>query len=250
MTPPDPETFAGQTPWGPVLLAATLAAVAAWLLGESGLVRIAPETTDVVLMGVKLREVTTETVRAAELRSAVVIFAAFGGMLGLATGAAGGLPLLQPTRRTATAALVGLVAGCATGGFAPVGVLPLYHRLVAGGFPEPLTSLVAHAGIWVPIGAAAGLALGLGLGGRGRVLRALAGAVAGALLGAVAFDVVGALAFPLDQTSRPISTGAGSRLVARLLAAVPASAVALAAATRRGAAGRQGPATDGAPEEA
>ena len=229
-----PEMVAIPILWGSVLLAATLAAVAAWLLGESGLGRVAPEKTDVMLMGVKLHDVTTATVRAAELRSAVVIFASFGGVLGLATGLAGGLTG-RSLRTSALAALVGLVAGGAAGGLAPVGVLPAYHSLASGGFPEPLTALVAHAGIWAPIGAAAGLALGLGLGGRGRALRALTGGVFGALLGAVAFDVVGALAFPLDETSRPVSTTALSRLVARLLAAVPSAAVALAAASGRGA---------------
>jgi hypothetical protein len=210
------ETVSGRTLWVPVLLAATLAAVFAWLVGESGLARVAPEQADVMLMGVKLHDVTPETVRAAELRSTAIVFAAFGGLLALATGAAGGLVCRSPQK--------GAAAGLAT-----AVALPLYSRLVADGTSESLTALVAHAGIWVPIGAVAGLALGAGVGGWGRVLRPAAGAAAGALLGAVAFDVVGALAFPLDGTTGPVSTSALSRLAARLFAAIPAAAAALAA---------------------
>jgi hypothetical protein len=244
----NPEQVSGLTLWASVLLAATLAAVVAWLLGESGLARIKPEQADVMLMGVKLHDVTPETARAAELRSTEIVFAAFGGLLALATGAAGGLVSRSP-RKGAAAGLAGLAGGAAVGGLATAVALPLYSRLVADGWSELLTALVAHAGIWVPIGAVAGLALGAGLGGWRRVLRAAAGAAAGALLGAVAFDVLGALAFPLDGTNGPVSTSALSRLAARLFAAIPAAAAALAASGGgRGSTEAQSPCEAGAAE--
>src|SRR5262249_32114368 len=102
-------------------------------------------------------------------------------------------------------------------------------------------------GAWSVVGAAGGLALGLGLGGLGQALRAGLGGLLGAALGATAFEAVGALAFPTEETDQPISKTWVTRLIARVLVAVLAAAgaaVALQAGRRAGrppAGGRYSP---------
>ena len=81
-----------------------------------------------------------------------------------------------------------------------------------------------HGVIWGPLGAAAGLAVAIGLGEPRLIGRAMVAGLAGAVLGAVAFDVVGAFAFPLAKTDSPISRTWASRLLARLLVTIGTAA--------------------------
>ena len=82
---------------------------------------------------------------------------------------------------------------------------------------------MVHVGIWAAVGAAGGMAFGIGVGGRDRILRAAVGGLVGAALGAVAFELIGAVFFPMAETPKPVSESMVTRLLARLLVAVPAA---------------------------
>jgi hypothetical protein len=131
------------------------------------------------------------------------------------------------------AGLVGACAGAAVGAAVPYLVLPGYagYRQMHGG--DLAASLVLHGCLWAGIGAAGGLALGLGLEGRSRIwLRALGGLL-GAIGGAILFDLLVAFAFPLEETAMPTSSSARTRLLARLMVAVLAAAGAAWAASQK-----------------
>jgi len=91
-------------------------------------------------------------------------------------------------------------------------MIPVFFRTVD---PESgmLLGLLIHAGIWVPIGGAAGLAFGVGLGGRKWIVLALVGGLAGAALGTMAYEVVNALAFPDVRLDNPIPANRNSRIL-------------------------------------
>ena len=72
--------------------------------------------------------------------------------------------------------------------------------------------------IWFLLGAAAGLAFGVGL-GTGHRLRSLFYGLVGAVAGAALYEVLGAAIDPMALTSAPISKTWTSRLLARLLVA-------------------------------
>ena len=100
-------------------------------------------------------------------------------------------------------------------------------------------ALLVHGGIWAGIGAAAGLAFGLGLGGRSRWARAAFGGLVGMEQpAAMAYDVIGALVFPLDKTSQPVSATVVTRLLSQLAVAVFVAAGAALGASDRA---RRGP---------
>jgi hypothetical protein len=104
-------------------------------------------------------------------------------------------------------------------------IVPHYFRMFLRLRPEGfIPPLLMHGGIWGAVGAAGGLAFGLGLGGRDRAARALIGGLLGALLGTVLYDLIGALAFPMSRTDFPVAADWPPRLLARLLVAGLAAA--------------------------
>ena len=248
-TPGVDASVPGRRLWSTVLLTAIVAGAIAWGIGETRLVRVDAEETDVTLMGRKLRSATAQTVQAAQTMTAIKVFSVFGALLGAAGGISGGLARFAP-RSGLSAAVIGMIVGGGSGGLAAFVMVPIHSRLVDEGGSEFLTSFVAHAGIWTPVGAAAGLALGLGLrraGGRGLGLGllSLVGGALGATFAAILYELIGALAFPLGGTSQPISTTPGSRCLALILLAVIVLTTALAVATntnqRRGGGNVIGP---------
>jgi hypothetical protein len=113
-------------------------------------------------------------------------------------------------------------------------VLP-YHSAYKERHPDEaardlIPPLLVHVGLWSAIGAASGLALAIGLGARGRVLRCVLGTLAGATLGAIAYDLISSVVFPLANTAQIVSESWQSRLFARLLVALLAAVGAAVAA--------------------
>jgi hypothetical protein len=106
----------------------------------------------------------------------------------------------------------------------------VFFRHVDDESSDLVLPLLIHGGLWTSIGAAAGLAFGVGLGGRGRIARMLLGGVLGAIAGTMVYDVAGALIFPLAQTGRPLSATWGSRLFAHVAVAFLVAACVAAAA--------------------
>jgi hypothetical protein len=145
------------------------------------------------------------------VKNAAAAYGLLGLVLGGALGLAAGL-----ARRSAGAALgatlLGALAGAADGAVMSAALIPIFFRSVN---PETgmLLGLLTHGGIWVPIGAAAGLAFGVGLGGQRWIVLALVGGLAGAALGTMAFEVINALAFPDVRLDNPIPTDRKSRIL-------------------------------------
>src|SRR6185312_5626547 len=96
--------------WWIVLLAALSAAVIAWLIGETNLVRVKPKTVFMNVMGNKMYATTTETENAAKVTTAARAYGVFGAVFAFSLGTAGALS--RRTSRTAWAiALLGAGLG-------------------------------------------------------------------------------------------------------------------------------------------
>ena len=156
-----------------VLVGGLLAGLAGFGVGEYALQLLAPsrdlppgirgDQVKAPIEHARRRQVSQDQV-------ATMSYGVLGALLGLTLGAAGGM-----ARRSAgaaiRAALIGLVLGAAAGIGATFLLLSLYHTLHADPTPENATqelylALATHGGIWMAIGAAAGVALGLGSGRR------------------------------------------------------------------------------------
>ena len=228
--------------WMLTLAAGVLAGVGSWLAGETETLEVIPKQVLVQAMGGPRMEATTATERIANDQTAVRVFGVFGAAMGLALGLAGGLAGHSP-RRSGIAAGVGLVVGGVVGALAPLVVLPIFHRAGRAGSDDMIAAMLMHAGLWMGVGAVSGLAFGIGLGGRKRLVASIIGGAVGAVIGAIVYEFVGAIAFPLDKTASPISMTWQSRLLARLLIATSAAVgIALAVADRREASASSPPA--------
>jgi hypothetical protein len=214
--------------WVLSLAAGLVAGLAAWIIGEQSLHLFTParEWRTGKIDVVSRLKPTVATVRAADTKNAALGFSILGASLGLTLGGAGGLARRssQPALR---AGLAGLVLGGALVPAVTLAALPWYYRAkdLDRSRDDLLLSLGTHVSIWSMAGVAGGLALGLGLGGRGRLVAALGGGLVGAVLGTVVFEFLGAVAFPIEAyTAEPVSNTPGSRLLARLLVAMGTSA--------------------------
>ena len=146
--------------------------------------------------------------RVVERKKAVASFGLLGMALAVGLGLIGGLAAGSP-RRAILGALGGGLAGAVAGAGLSWVVVPIFFR-----FQTPASGLLVlfltHAAIFTGIGAMAGLALGLGLGDRSAMGRALFGGMLGGFLGTIALEIVNSLAFPLMRTSRADGVGAES----------------------------------------
>jgi hypothetical protein len=225
----------------PLALAAGLAAgVISWLAGEAAYGFFAPTTAPTRLMGGPVVDAVNNATRAAaDAKNTALASGLLGAAVGLIMGLAGGLARRSP-RAAAGAALVGLTLGAAAGAGMSSVLFPIYYRNERFIVDDLGRAMLLHAGVWGAVGAAGGLAFGLGLGGRSRAVRALLGGLVGAALATALYEVVGAAAFPLARTYRPLATGWGPRLLARLAVAVlSAAGAALAVQSPRARPGRR-----------
>jgi hypothetical protein len=163
----------------------------------------------------------------AATRNAGLALGLTGAAAGLALGLAAGLAR-RSARAGAAAALLGLVMGAAAGAGATLAAVPLATRVRdrdPGSMSAEMTSsLLVHGLPWAAVGAAGGLAFGIGIGGRDWAGRGLLGGLLGAVAGALLYEVIGALALPGTKTIDPIAASWGTRLLAQLLAVIPAAA--------------------------
>jgi hypothetical protein len=210
--------------WALALTAGLIAGFASWLIGESFHRRFAPPDARtghrLTPEQIQSRRTAIDASRALE---AAVAFGALGAVTGLALGLAGGCA--QGSARAALiAAIIGSISGGAAGAIMPRILLPTYYRMHDPDRDDLLLAVLIQGGNWSVIGAAAGAAFGIGLGDRGRALRALLGGLLGATAGVLVYEMVGAVAFPLDRTSDPLAATWGTRLFARLAVTIFASA--------------------------
>ncbi|MGP0067535.1 MAG: hypothetical protein ACLQGP_28565 [Isosphaeraceae bacterium] len=157
-------------------------------------------------------------------RNAIVTFGIFGAALGLGLGLAGGL-LRRSVLWTILAAAIGLVLGGPIAAGVAWLILPIYYKQIMTS--DLAYSLLVHGGAWTAIGAAAGLAFGLGRGGLRRILPTLVGAAAVALLATIIYEFAGMMLFPTAMTDRPLAKTTEIRLLAQLLVAAMVAAGAL-----------------------
>jgi hypothetical protein len=214
------------------LIAAGLAGVAAWLVGEWRYDYYKP-SEEAASQAYSFAALNAEMEVVSSYNGATA-FGALGALLGLALGLAGGLTR-GSLRGGLAAAVVGLVLGGLAGALPAFAVMPwdYRHRNDDPGTLDLSTPLLTHLGLWCALGATAGLAYGLGRGGArpGVLVRGLLGGLIGASVGTVAFELIGAAAFPTDRTTYPIGLTATTRLLARMFVALLAA----------GGAGRAGP---------
>ena len=198
---------------------AGLAGIIAWGVGESKILNAPAKHVRFVAAGKTITWSTPATKEAAARITSSGLNAVFGGLLGLFLGWLGGWAR-SSTGASLTAGLVGASVGAFVGAGTPYLVLPIYaqYRQINGG--DLGGSLVLHVSLWAVIGAAAGLALGLGVGGSLRAIKAAGGGFFGRPVRRLIFDFLGALAFPLEETGLPTSSTARTRLLARIVVGV------------------------------
>jgi hypothetical protein len=159
----------------------------------------------------------------ADQKNAMIAFGSFGALLAMLMGAAGGL-----ARRSVTtvsgATLAGLLSGGIGGGLAAYGLTPLFVRFYSDYNPLLLLPVIVRGGICAVIGAAAGLAFGLGKSGRAGGLGSVTGGLLGSILGIVAFESLNALLFPMDRNDKAIPSTIIARLLCYLCVAVGVAA--------------------------
>ncbi|MDR3619868.1 MAG: hypothetical protein P4L85_11010 [Paludisphaera borealis] len=223
-----PETTAGRRDappirvWALALTAGLVAAFASWLIGEAFHDRLRPRllSTGGIPTVDEARE-SANGIRAAVALQSSVAFGSLGAALGLALGLAGGA-----ARRSARSGMIGAILGTILGGVAgaltPQVLLPLYFRFYDPDRDDLLLAIVIQGGLGAVVGAVGGASFAIG--NRSPVARGLLGGLLGAVGGVVIYEVVGALAFPLDQTTKPISATAGTRLLGRIMVASLAAA--------------------------
>jgi hypothetical protein len=203
--------------WMTALAAGVVAGAIAWLGGEAAYEFFpAPVATSTFgsLSAAELRQLMR-----VNIQNAALAFGLLGATLGLALGLAGGI-VRRSARAAAVAAAVGLVVGGLVAAGTTVAALMARGRALESVDEDNLLlALASHAAIWSAIGAAGGLALGLGLGGRGRIGPAVLGGLLGAAGATVLYEMVGGLTFPLAATNRPLAITGSARLLARLLVA-------------------------------
>lgn len=191
-----------------------LAAVLAWGIGETSLVRRPARQVPMVTMGVKHTGTTPATERKAVVVTTTRNRIALGALLGLALGAAGGL-----VGRPRSAAVAGAVVGAVLGGIAAGAVAYpatwYYTGKVESFEDDMIPALLFHAAIAAAIGAAAGAAAGVGAGGGvGRRAKWVFGGAVGGILGAVLGQIAGGFLLPIDGTADPTAATATARFLA------------------------------------
>jgi hypothetical protein len=210
-------------------LAALVAAIVSSIAGEAILSSYRGE----LFPKLKIRPSPEDLRRLDDARtnSATLTFAALGGALGLMLGLAGGL-----ARRSASAgvrsAILGFVLGVAAPACVAIWLVPFFYRNHDPQSNDLLMSLFTQGAIWSSLGAAGGLALGAGLGGRGLWKRALVGGIAGAAAAAIIYEIAGALMFATGKTELPIAASFPARALAQTLVSVLTAAGAVLAVRR------------------
>lgn len=166
-----------------------------------------------------------------ERKKAAADYGLLGLLLGLSLGLIGGLAI-GSLRSGFMGAVIGSAIGAAAGAGMSWVVVPLFFRYQTPESSGLLSLFITHAGIFIAVGAAAGLALGIGLDDRPALGRALFGGILGALVATFVFETASSLAFPLMRTYQPVPGEQLPRLLAHMCVAICTSlAAGLAAGT-------------------
>ncbi len=171
------------------VLAALVAGFVAWGIGEKTFDYYRPSAR-----GRDPRDFTAlnRAKRIADQKNTAIAFGTFGALLGLLSGATGGV-LGRSVPGGASAALAGLVFGGIGAGVVSYEVAPIFTQFYSDESPSLVLSFLVRGGIWAVAGMAAGLAFAWGWQGLLGVPRALIGGLIGSVCGTVAFEAVNAV---------------------------------------------------------
>ena len=137
--------------------------------------------------------------------------------------------------------------GGALGAAGSFGSFTAFHALTDANSQDIIPSLLAHSGVAALVGAAAGLAFGMGSRGRGMALRAAIGGLVGAALGACLYEILGAILFPVAKTGDPLAASGSARFLWHVLVDLLAGLGAAAVANSSPVATRGAPSSSPAP---
>jgi hypothetical protein len=214
---------------GPALLFAVLSAFGAWGVGQVAVDRFTYTAATSGGMPTSEDVAAQHTAFAySQAWTAAAVYAALGGLLAMSLGVLGGWSRSSP-KAAIRCGLLGLVLGAAVAGGLATAIFPGYLRSYSPDGDDLTKPFLYYGGYWAAVGLIAGAVFGLGQGGGApRVVRSALGGAIGGVLGAILFQVVGGVAFPLDKVVEPFpmegitkATGVWSRLVGRLMIAVP-----------------------------
>lgn len=201
------------------ILAAVVVAVVDFGAGELGLLTFQPGLTEIQLPGATYIGVSSVTRRTAEVKGILARTALLGGLLGLGAGLAGGLTR-RSTKTMTRGAVLGLLVGGAVSAAPVVPAMIVYLRAEDSGPGELTRAVMMHMALWLPVGAAAGLGLALGLGAPRKIPAAILGGLVGVALATLAYELLGSVVYPLAETGGPIAAEWQPRLLATLLIAL------------------------------
>ena len=210
-------------PMPAIIAAGALAGLLAWIVGE--LTREVFQVPQELRGDLARSAEQARAITAANVNNAVLNFGLSGALLAAALGASGGW-FRRPTSSNAVgvAAMIGLLLGAAAGAGSSAIIAPILEANRIQAATSLLPSILAHAGIAALIGAAGGLAFGIGRGVPPRALPALLiGGLVAAAFGAALALVLSSLALPLSGSERLIPTTMTARLFARLVLCLAAA---------------------------
>jgi hypothetical protein len=202
------------------IAAALVAAFLAWAIGE--------QTHELYRPSAKAQQSAREftalnrETRIADQKNTAIVYGAFGAVLGLFSGAAGGA-LRRSIPGGASSALAGLLLGGIGGALAGYAIFPIFARFYSDETQSLLLSFLARGAICAVIGIAAGAAFGWGWRGPVGMSRSLFGGLAGSVCGAIAFEAVNAVLFSADRNDAIIPSSMQARLLACVFVSVGAA---------------------------
>jgi hypothetical protein len=208
------KTKSAMTPriWAIVLTATVVAGLGSWLIVEGLLQAYKAEFQPRSRPYPTVEDIAR--INKARTVCGTIAFGATASLLGLMLGLAGGL-----SRHSIKAAALSGLAGLLLGGILEAGAAWISLKIIYTKLDneDMLQTLLSHEALWVVPGLVSGLALGLGLGGKGRWARTAIGGLIGAVLATVVYEFVGALVFPTAGTHQPIAEWVATRALAQIL---------------------------------
>ncbi len=227
--------------WLPLLGGGLVAALLAWAGGEAiyptfHLEDEAVYPANYKTLGGYQKEAMDSRIQAlargaADRKRAAASYAWLGFVLAASLGWIGNRAA-SSTRSRIIGAVAGGAVGAATGAAVSWIAVPLFYR-----YQDPdsglLVLFLTHAAIFGSVGAASGLALGLGMEDRSRLGPAILGGCLGALIGTMALEASNSLAFPLMRTFEPIASQGAARGLSYACVAVSTALSSGLAAERR-----------------
>jgi hypothetical protein len=210
--------------WLAAMTAGLLAVAVDWPAGEAAVKYIRTEKDVANVNGREQAIVTVLSSNRSDVKRATLAYGLQGAILGLALGLAGAA-VRRSANTVPAAALAGLIGGGVAGSGLSFGLFPILFRQLDPISGDLVLPMIIHVAVWSVVGAAVGLAFGIGRrGGPVRIGRAVLGGLLGAALGAVAYQLLGAFFFPTAKSDMPIAAGAAARLLGLALTGLSTAA--------------------------